>query len=127
MKLILFLWLLSNMANKIYLDSATTFHAVNDASLVYDVQKLDCPIKVGTGNGSVIIEYAGSAYFIPYEGVRLQIKLNNVVFNPSCSANLISLGCISEKYWFKDSKNNSMDIKLKSSNATILYTKRFLA
>jgi hypothetical protein len=67
--LICFLFLLIQptytMKDSILLDNGASFHMVNDIDKLEDIYKLDPPITVRTGNGTIFLEWAGTAYFRP--------------------------------------------------------------
>ena len=82
----------ANMDAPFYLDSGASYHMVCDAEMLSDLEMLDTPIEVNTGNGTVLIQYKGTSYFQPYHGDK-PIQLNEVLFNPYIkNTNLISMG-----------------------------------
>lgn len=104
-----------------YLDSAASYHMTGNLSKMTDIYKLEVPIKIQTGNGPIWIEYAGSTYFIPFEGTTKPIKLEHTLFNPVCKANLISLGLVM-KHCVMLHKADTLEIYLKSDTSTPLFT-----
>lgn len=110
------------MKNIYFLDCAASWHMTGDISKMNDIHKLERPIKIQTGNGTIWLEYAGSTYFIPFEGTTKPIKLENTLFNPASQANLISLGVVMNHCDIVHGKHDfSMTLYLKSDKSTPLF------
>lgn len=97
-----------------YLDTGTSFHMVNDASKVSFIRKLENPVKISTGNGPILLEYEGTAYFKPFDGTELPFQLENTLFNPYSKVNLISYGKLTQKCKFVH-KGETIEVYYKPS------------
>jgi len=103
------------MANIVHIDSGASKHMVGDIASLTDVTRLSSPLKINTGNSSIYVEYSGTAYFKPFNGVNMPIRLEGVLFNPYCKYNLISQGLLMKKCIVNQSTNDAMVVSLKET------------
>jgi hypothetical protein len=68
------------MKDSVLLDNGASFHMVNDIDKLEDIYKLDPPITVRTGNGTIFLEWAGTAYFRPLSGT-LPVQMKDTLYN----------------------------------------------
>jgi hypothetical protein len=120
--LVCFLFLLIQptytMKDSILLDNGASFHMVHDIDKLEDIYKLDPPITVRTGNGTIFLEWAGTAYFRPLSGT-LPVQMKDTLYNPTTEVNLLSLGQAMNKCDFAFS-GTSIQAYLKGSK-TLLF------
>jgi hypothetical protein len=97
----------------VYLDTCASHHMTGDISKVSFLTKLETPMKIKTGNGYIYLEYAGTTYFKPNHGTQLPIALENTVFNPHSTVNILSYGKLTNKCEFE---HKNEEIKVYSKN-----------
>jgi transposase InsO family protein len=76
------------------LDSGATHHLTNDRTLLFNISKLENPIRLTTANGSIVyINETGSVRFTADDSGK-EITMHDVGYAPGLAANLISVNRI---------------------------------
>lgn len=86
--------------SNVTLDTGATFHMTGNFNKMSDLHKLETPVKILTGNGTIILEYAGTIYFKPLDGTDQLLEVKDTIFNPYMQLSVLSYGKLEDKCAF---------------------------